>query len=222
MKRDIWTDRELREAAKKVREAMLDSVPPPSQCPHEFSLPYQAKMAELSKKAEKKATIKTWKTRVAAVFLIIALSLSICFFANPEAVAAVRNWAVEQYENSIIYRFFTGDYTKDCPKTNVGWLPPGYDIALGSEYCDVEAKFYENTNGDRIYFLWFSASDGAFTKIENSDKGPIYIHGGTGIYIENSSGKNELTWIDAQGQFAYSITGAISQEDMVKMAQSIF
>lgn len=54
MKRDIWTDRELREAAKKVREAMLDSVPPPRNVPMSFPCPIRQKWQNYQKRQKKK------------------------------------------------------------------------------------------------------------------------------------------------------------------------
>ena len=59
MKRDIWSEKELRAAAGKVRESFLNSVPPPSQCQHKFSFRLRLAVPKnndqyLKKKSQKK------------------------------------------------------------------------------------------------------------------------------------------------------------------------
>lgn len=63
---EYFTDGELQEAARKVRQAMLESLPEEDKVPHHFSPAFQEKMEPLHKKAQRMERTLIWKWRTAS------------------------------------------------------------------------------------------------------------------------------------------------------------
>ena len=232
MTQKIWTDQELQDAAEKVREKLLNSVPPPSQCPHEFSLPFQTGIEKIKCKKKKHETLMSALTKIAAILLVVILGIGVWVRVSPDSWAAVQTWVAECYENSIIYRFLNARSNEvtgfslgsvETAKRHIGWLPDGYEESDDLTWADVEMTKYVNKVGDTVYLSWCSVANGIFNALQNNEVGtPVQIGGGNGVFIEGESKQNELVWVDADGRFSYQISGPFSTETMIKMAESIY
>ncbi len=232
MTREIWTDQELREATGKVREVLLGAVPPPSQCLHEFSLPFQTGIEEMKRKKNKHKAGMSVLTKIAAILLVVMLGTGVWAHVSPDSWAAVQSWVEECYENSVIYRFLNPEPAGmaslnsepvEGGKRHIGWLPDGYKESDDMMWADVEMTKYVNEDGDAIYLSLFSASDSAFSSLQADDSGTYVLVGGIpGVFIAGESDQNELTWVANDGQFGYWISSTLPMETIIKMAKSIY
>lgn len=232
MAKKFWTDKELQAATEKVREAFLNAVPPPSQCSHEFSLPFQAGIEEMKRKKKKHVALVSVLTKIAAILLIVMLGASVWMRVSPDSWAAVQTWVAECYENSIIYRFLNPETDKvtgfsfesvEEAKRHIGWLPNGYEKSDDLMWADVEVVKYVNRDGDAIYLSWSHASDSSFSSLQTNNSGTYVLVGRVhGVFIMGDSGQNELTWVTENEQFVYRISASLPMETMIKMAKSIY
>ena len=108
-----FTEDALSKAAQSVRNAMLNSLPNPSDCEYEFSDEFQAKMESVSLRANYLYRKQRINLRIASIFAVILLTSSIWLTIDVEARGVVFNWIREAYENSIVYRFFGNDTKKE-------------------------------------------------------------------------------------------------------------
>ena len=231
MTQKIWTDQELQDAAKRVREELLNSVPLPSQYSHEFSLPFQVKMEEMKRKAIKRRSFMSLLTKIAAILLAVMLGTGIWAHISPDSWAAMQSWVTEFYENSVIYRFLnpgstemsrSNPYLTETAKCHIGWLPNGYEESDDLTWADVEMTKYENEDGNTVYLSWFNTSNSSFSSLQ-ADNSSIHVlvGGAQGVFIAGESNQNELTWITKDGQLGYQLSCPLPMETMIKMAKSI-
>lgn len=69
------SDTVLASAAISVRDAMMNSMPAPSECEHEFSEEFHKKMEPVFAKDKRRRTSRIIAQRVAAVFLAPVIGL---------------------------------------------------------------------------------------------------------------------------------------------------
>lgn len=71
--------------------------------------------------------------------------------------------------------------------------------------------------------MWFQNADSALASLRQNKRHEIVsIEGGIGLFIGGGSAQNELTWVDKDENFAYTISGPLPKEDMINIAKSIF
>ena len=102
---DDFDDGELRKAARFVTQAMVDAVPPSSECKHVFSPTFQAKMARLIAREKWMDVRQRWAKRIAIALLTLIVGVASWLSIDVAAREAFIHWVREVYENSIIYRF---------------------------------------------------------------------------------------------------------------------
>lgn len=140
------TDEALERAAASVRRAMLDSLPPPSRCEHEFSALFQAKMRSLLDRYDLRRRMRTAAQRAAVVILALLVSAGVWLGVDAEARAAFSVWVREVCGEHILYRFFGAPAANTLPVYRITWLPEGYeqvDVYSSGEVYDV---FYQKGN----------------------------------------------------------------------------
>lgn len=120
------TNEALRTAASKVRNALLETLPPPSECNHAFSEPFNEKMALLIRTDRRRTSTSRFLRRVAIVFLVLLLGVSSFLAVNSEARATVMRWIREAFDNVIVYHF-QGAPEKLIPHYTLTWVPEGYE-----------------------------------------------------------------------------------------------
>lgn len=219
------TDEMLRNAAADVRNAMLDSLPPPEDCEHQFSAQFEQTMCKLIRHQ------KGWYRilqRVAVVFLALIVSGGIWLSADADASAAFSQWVRDIYENSIVYRFFHN--TQEIPELKQfrpAWLPEGYkeESVTGEDY-QVLIR-YCNAEGDIIHFHYMEMDDHAeaFIFLDGmADPVDVVINGMQGYFYQAIDTKdwNELHWFDTENKVAFQISSSLEKSTMLHIAESIF
>lgn len=225
MNNHMISDKDLKEAAEKVRTAMLRSIPTAEEFCHTFSPDFCAKIDILIQSESRRINLRRTGRKIAAVFLAILISLGAWLLVDTEARASFFTWIKEVYETHIVYRF-TGDIPSGTlPEYRLGWLPEGYEEALVVESDSVHNVLYTNSSNDGIIFTYQHTHQGTLLELltpENSET--IYLADGQAAHYyraTDNDSTDSLIWIDTSTQIAYSISSALPLEDILHIAECI-
>lgn len=229
MSQIVLSDEVLKQAAVSVRRAMLNALPTPGECEHEFSPAFQAKMKKLIAQFNLRRTVRKTMQRVAAFFLAALVGISAWLAVDAEARAAVFSWMREVYEEHIVYRFFGEPTTDTLPAYRITWLPEGYeeiDVYDGDEAYNA---FYQK--GDDItsafVFEYFFMQDGFYTEMQIDETSYIHkivdINGVQADFYQalNPEETNNLIWIDENTSIVFKFNGFPEETVIVHIAKSI-
>jgi hypothetical protein len=223
-----FSDKDLQLAAGKVRSALLESLPAPSDCTHEFSDSFLEKMEVVVQQDRRHQARKTFLLRIAAVFLALLIGAGALFAFSPEVRAAVTQWVREVYENSILYRFIEEKESSSIPDYEVGWLPKGYEESDVYKDDDLISAIYENEAGESIIINLYSMQNGTIHEMiyqngtEYAHK-KITINGMPADYYEvpDHSDSNDLVVFYEMKKVVLHINGFLDKESMIHIAESI-
>lgn len=224
------SDEALKQAVTSVRQSMLDSLPPPSQCEHEFSPAFQAKMKRII--AQYKLHRKARKAiQRAAMFLLAALiGISGWMTVDAQAREAVFAWVREVYEEHIVYRFFGEPAAESLPAYRIAWLPEGYeeiDVYNSNNFFSVLYQ-KEDDITDAFVFEYFFMQDGRLTEMLLFDEKDynykaIDINGVHADFYETEfpGETNNLIWINEKAGVVFTLNGFLEESVMVHIAESV-
>ena len=197
--------------------------------PHPFSPAFERKMKKLLRRGRHPVW---YKTLHAAACLLLALLLSGCavLAVSPEAREVFAGWVREVYENAFVYRFY-GEEQGDrelLQETETfyrpSWVPEGYRIIHATEGDGVTFFVYRDDSGAQISFACIES--GGAVQV-TGDNGAVYqkvrVNGRSAdLYMDRDPEEaNVLVWTDASGESIFSITGVLSGEELVKIAESL-
>ena len=100
------SEERLRTAARAVSQAMIDSLPEPEDCHHDFSPEFERKMKKLLRRSRHWGLYQGLK-RAACFFLVLLLSSGAFLTVNAEAREIVFGWVSEKFEDAQRY-FYPG------------------------------------------------------------------------------------------------------------------
>lgn len=230
MSQTTLSDEALKQAAASVRQSLLNSLPPPSQCEHEFSPAFQAKMKHLMAKFNLRRTIRKTAQRAAAIFLAALIGVSSWLTLDAEAREAFFSWTREVYEEHIVYRFFGEPAAETLPAYRITWLPEGYEEVDVHEGQVAFNAFYQK--GDDItsafVFEYFFMQDGSLTELllfdeENYNYKTIDVSGTQANFYEAflPDETNCLLWFVESANIVFRINGFLEESVIVHIAESI-
>lgn len=226
----VLSDEALKQAAASVRQSLLDSLPPPSQCEYEFSDTFQAKMKHLITRYDLRRRTHKAVQRVAAVFLAALISVSVWLSVDTQARAAFFSWVREVYQEHVVYRFFGNPTAEELPAYRITWLPEGY------EEIDVynDGKIYNALyqKGDDMMsafvFEYIFTQDGSLTEMlsfddENYNYKVIDVNGVQADFYESLLPEETscLIWVDENKNIMFSLNGFPEESVIVHIAESI-
>lgn len=155
------SDERLHEAARKVEESLLDSLPEPEDCEAAFSPEFDRKMKKLIHRT--KHPVRRQLIRAAACILLILLigGGSVLTF-SAEARGAFVGWVREVYGSWFVYQYLGADGEPSegqlfCPT----WLPDGYHEKTRSDSANRVRMIFENADGDILVFFYTRNKDSA-------------------------------------------------------------
>ena len=116
--------------------------------------------------------------------------------------------SVEKVEKTAVYR--------------PSWVPEGYRIIHATEEDGVTFFVYRDDSGAQISFTCFK-SGGAVQVAGEGVHQTVRVNGRSAdLYMDRDPEEaNVLVWMDASGESIFSITGILSGEELVKMAESV-
>ncbi len=162
----------------------------------------------------------------AAVLIVCSLMLGSIMMVSPTARAAIIEWVIEWYEDSVIYRFFGKPFFGDMPRYKIAELPVGYhDTEMPQVLPNNIEIDYEDENGNAIRFEYMRVEEGSAIVIdtENMEVLEIEINGNLGhLYMSQDREQSScITWYDAQSGIQFMIDGSFERDDLVDMAKSV-
>lgn len=220
----------LAKAAGLVRQSMLDSLPPPSQCTHEFSAAFQGKMARLIARVRRRAALRRAAQRAALFFLAVLVGAGAWLAVDAEARAAFTAWVRDVYESSVVYRFFGEPAAEALPAYRLSWLPEGYEAVDVFDNGTVYNAWYQL--GDDVMsgfvFEYFFVQDSALIEMLFFDEADyniqtIEIHGIQADFYQSlvPEETSDLIWVDEDAGIVFKINGFLEESVMVHIAESI-
>ena len=216
-----FTDAELKAAAAQVREAMLSSLPDPEKCTHEFSDTFKAKMKPLFARAERKQRGRGVIRSIAAIFILLFISMTIWLSVDAEAREAVLNWVRHVYEDRVVYIFDTVAQSGELPEYEVTWIPEGFEtIVVYEEEKLAGAVYYNETNGYYIGTQYHYISDATLEEVllegeVQAEK--VNVNGMEGDYYYDSE-TNLLVWMDNNSSMVFIIDSQLEKEEIMHIA----
>lgn len=223
------TDEALTQAAASVRRAFLDSLPPPSQCEHEFSDTFRMNMKRLLSRYDLRRKVSTAARHAAMFFLALLLSACVWLGVDAEARAAFSAWARELYEEHIVYRFFGQPSAQALPAYRITWLPDGYEKLMIHDDEERYAALYQagDDTASRFTFEYTFMRSGKYIHVDLDEADCVHeimdLNGVQADFYQavDSDEANMLFWFNKDADLVFMLNGSLEESVMLHIAQSI-
>ncbi len=219
------TDEMLQKAAHEAALKLNSNLPKPSECKHEFSKKFERKMQKIVRRTRHPYVYRTLQT-AACLLLIATLSFGSVLVVSAEARAAVWGWVKETYEQFIVY-FVEGESVSSRSKVKyqMAWIPEGYSFQQELEDPFGKTILYSNANSQRLTFSYLEQSKDTVVSAEGVEyiqHHPVVNGVMADVYLapdENES--NAIVWVEPKTETLLYITGYVTEEDLIQMAESV-
>lgn len=214
----------LSASAAKATMAIIDSLPAPGECSHEFTPRFQKKMQRTIRRA-KHPIIYNIPKRVACFIIAAIIIGSTWLTVDADARTEIFAWIREKYEEFIEYRF-VGKPSSEKEKTDyeLTWLPDGYteiDRLITEDGCTI---IYSH-DVSLIQFVYSTGADAdsLFVGDFNGEVQTIQI----GKFIadfyqaQNNSQSSTVVWMSAQKDTLFSITTSLPKDIIIELCKSV-
>jgi hypothetical protein len=223
------TDQALDELARRVlldtaRQEYGELMKEPPE--HSFTPAFEKKMKKLLRRAKHPAWHK-FAQAAASLLLVIFLTGCAVLAVSPEAREVFAGWVREVYENYFVYTYQGTDEGETdqrhyCPT----WVPDGWQMTRCEDTGPLMAVTYKNGKGGLLGLVCFkdtSAAAAAAIDTSHADEQDIQVNGmDTHIYVDRyENGNNILIWTDEEEGLFFVLTGPLSNEEMVRIAESV-
>ena len=222
----FFTDDRLRQAAQEAGAILDGSLPAPEDCPHTFSLPFQAKMAKLLRR-HKRAPARRAMRRVACLVLVCLLGSGVFLTTNAQAREAFFGWVSQIVESTV-------DYTFDGAVSEVKYhyylpaVPEGYWEVDRYEDDVSGDELYENSFGEYLSFTYFYVTGNSTSMltlfgIDAMEKTNVSVNGISADYYFDDTGEisSSLVWIDPESNALLHLSAYLDKDDLIALAGSI-
>ena len=214
----------LSASAAKATMAIIDSLPAPGECSHEFTPRFQKKMQRTIRRA-KHPIIYNIPKRVACFIIAAIIIGSTWLTVDADARTEIFAWIREKYEEFIEYRF-VGKPSSEKEKTDyeLTWLPDGYteiDRLITEDGCTI---IYSH-DVSLIQFVYSTGADAdsLFVGDFNGEVQTIQI----GEFIadfyqaQNNSQSSTVVWMSAQKDTLFSITTSLPKDIIIELCKRV-
>lgn len=227
----VFTDAELKLAAAEVRGAMLDAMPSPAECEHEFSPEFEEKMRAVLAREEKRRVRKKWLGRAAGFLLALVLGSGVWLASDQSARAGFRAWVQETYENVFVLRFRGTDTQASYPRFRLTWLPEDctavYDTYTGES--SYGASITNRNAPERGAYLRCYVNDDTLTPDLNVMYDETYTvrptevngAGATLCLAPDDMHTSLLVWQDETGELIYVLDGYLTEDALLRIAEGV-
>ena len=220
------TDEMLCMAAARSSEIYVDQLQLNYDAKHRhaFSLRFEKRIKKLKRRADHPVRHRVWQ-RVAAILLVILISLSTWLAVDTEARETVAGWIKEVYEVFFVYRFSGGPNPDISPKDyQLTWIPEGYSEFSTYEISGTIFIVYANETGEMLKFRYAHNPEQIdwFLDVPNTEKTNVMIKGcQADLFISNNSDtSNGVFWITFDDT-AFFVSAFLPETDLVKIAESV-
>ena len=224
----FFSEEALRRAAVSVRQSMLDSMPLPSQCTHEFSPGFQEKMERLVSGERRRKSVRKAMRRVAMFFLAVLVSAGAWLTVNAEAREAFFSWVRDTYTGAHVYRFFGEPAGEALPAYGLSWIPEGYEEVNVRDDGETFIALYQRDDGEshsffefRYFFVQHDRYIGMLT--EETEHTSLTVNGMQADLYQavDPDAVSDLILIDEDAGIAFQIEGVLDRSVLLRIAESI-
>lgn len=147
------TDEMIAEAAAELNEAVINSLPDPHECKHQFSRKFERKMEKLIHRVNHPVRYMVL-SRVASILLVIFIGFTMVMSFSPTARAAVFGWIKQAYESFYSYYFETDVEKESNYRYQIDPLPEGYTELSSSLTGRVSTYIYLSDQNELLVFTY--------------------------------------------------------------------
>lgn len=216
------TDKMIADAAAELNDAMLRSLPEPSECVHVFSRTFERKMKRISSRANHPVLYRVLKN-VACFVLVIILGLASLVAISPTVRAAVIGWVKEQYDTFTSYFFQGNTVENNTADYELSEIPEGYTLLDRIDIPGSTSIIYVNENSQLLQINYAAAPDcDSLTVVHDSHIHSTAMIGNivANLYASTDpSQSTDLVW--EYNNYLFSISGFLSEDELISLAEDI-
>lgn len=165
------------------------------------------------------------------ILLVFSLNLGSLMAVSPTVRAAVIRWVTEWYEMHVTFRYSGEQISGEMPWYEITGLPEGYieDESKRIEWPEyISFTFYNpnKENDQRIIFDYAYMSQGGAADFVTEDTEIISVtvndlEGQLFLEKDWENTRSTLTWIDAERNLQFTLMAALSENDILHIAESV-
>ena len=215
------TEEMMKQAAKEAGNIITDSLQTQEEYRYEFSKTFENNMENILQKAKHKKRKRLYK-QVACYLAIFVVAGSSFLMLNQEARATFLYWLRGQYNGYMEYRY-TGDGSAQQKAYVLTYIPEGYYEKEISEMEGMNIAIYHNDLGNQIAFMSSSGTDAIslFISDENAQEAMVGNIKADYYQAEAEDENSVIVWYSADRATIFSISAALSKEEIIKVAESV-
>lgn len=222
------SDERLREAARKVEESMLASLPDPEECKVPPPPEIERKMEKKSRRASHPIRYRVMKA-VACFLLVVLVGGGSVLALSADARAAFVGWVrdvYQSYETWFVYHFTGENNTvSEDISYHPTWIPQDYAELETLDMFNQTNIIYENAVGLSMTFGYSLNPEAINVYVENTNVQTKRVLVGdtpADLYLDNSAGEsNILTWVDSSTDTIFWIVAQLDEDELIKIAESV-
>ena len=215
------TEEMMKQAAKEAGNIITDSLQTQEEYRYEFSKTFENNMENILQKAKHKKRKRLYK-QVACYLAIFVVAGSSFLMLNQEARATFLYWLRGQYNGYMEYRY-TGDGSAQQKAYVLTYIPEGYYEKEISEMEGMNITIYNNDMGNQIAFMSSSGTDAISLFISDDNAQEVMVGNQKADYYqaEAEDENSVIVWYSENRATIFSISAALSKEEIVKIAESV-
>lgn len=226
------TEEQLRQSARRAGQALVDNLPPPEACTHEFSPAFERKMNRLLRRTRNRG-LYTGMKRAAAFFLAILLTATAWLSVDARAREYVFGWVSQKYGNSEHYYYAEEE---DVPpdeipevRYSLAEIPAGYSLDHTINEGSYHSISYINDAGTRYLTFGYLTKETSTTTsnivfaTQDTQRKTVLVHGEPADFYLALTEEitNTVVWKDKQTDVLLYIDGDFSEQELIQMAENV-
>jgi hypothetical protein len=164
-----------------------------------------------------------WFTNAAAVFLAVLVTAASLLFFSPSARATVVKW-IFNYSDDYVSCYHNGGTEVQKLDYILGDVPEGYELDRVSQSESNVEYMYKDENGHYMYFVCVTGSQKAQLYFSGTDMEHLRVNIGdkkADLFLSGGEDNSTIIWQDQDNEILFAIYYKGSQEDLIRMAQSV-
>lgn len=163
---------------------------------------------------------------VAAVLAVMLVGGTIAI--SPETPAIAGNMLARLYDEYLSIHFVSDNQDAELPLIEIGYMPSGYVMIENKNMVGNQHKRlkYENDDGNRLSISVWVAYKGLNYNTESEHRELTYVTLASGVeghllLADEPQYSSSLLWVSADGRLFFTVTGKLSQDELLCIANSI-
>ena len=219
------TDELLQIAAAEANQTLCASLPPASACEHCFSPQFERSMKRVLRRAKHPAVYR-YLRRAACFFIALILAGTSWLTIDAKARAVFFDWVRQQYKSFVEYRFTgTPPEGNEAIRFAPTWLPAGFEETKTQQADGLLFSVYSSSDGRALYFICSQGADASslFIAAEDAETKAVFVGDLPADFYQASDPQDAsvLVWQSEAGDLLFSLSGALPQSDLIRIAESV-